>query len=149
MESIIDERMSYWISRIDENCVSTPDESKVVDMAKKIQYLAMDMITHLCFGEPLGFVDADGDVYDFITTMEKQVPFIQHFSVLLELNAIKTMVMDIPWFRKFVVPSATDKSGMGKIIAVCTFSSFYYECSHLDVLRVLTSNAADISEGGR
>jgi len=90
----------------------------VFDIAMRIQYLTMDIITHLCFSKPFGFVDADDDVYDFLSSTKTMLPIVHHFTVILEFNTILHMVRNLPWLKKLVVPSAANKSGIGKTMAV-------------------------------
>lgn len=118
LESAIDERIMDFMNRIDENCVSEPGQTKIFDIAKRIQFLAVDVISHLCFGKPLGFMETDSDVYGFLKTIETQLPIVQHFSVFLELNEILLHFMNIPWLKKLMAPSATDKTGIGMIMGV-------------------------------
>jgi hypothetical protein len=86
----------------------------------------MDIITHLCFGKPFGFVDSDDDVYDFLSTVENMVPIVHQFSVILELNTILLRIMNVPCLKKLIAPSTTDKSGIGKVLGVglCPFLLF-------------------------
>lgn len=118
LESTIDERIIDFINRIDENFVSELGQTQPFDIGKRIQFLAMDVISHLCFGKPLGFVETDSDVYGFLKTIETQLPIVQHFSVFLELNDIFLQFMNIPWLKKLLAPSANDKAGIGMIMGV-------------------------------
>jgi hypothetical protein len=117
-EAAINERMTSFIDYINRNWISTLGATKVFDIGKRIQFLAIDIITHLCFGEPLGFVDRDSDIHNFIATIETQLPIVQHFSVILELNTLLLRLVDIPGLRKFIVPSSRDKTGIGRIMGV-------------------------------
>ena len=118
LEPAINERITDFMNRIEEDWVSEPGQTKVFDIAKRIQFLAVDIITHLCFGKPLGFMETDSDVYSFLKTIETQLPIVQHFSVFLELNDILLRFMDIPWLKKLVAPSANDNTGIGMIMGV-------------------------------
>ncbi|KAL9117459.1 MAG: hypothetical protein Q9187_006003, partial [Circinaria calcarea] len=118
LEPAINERIMDFMNRIDENWVSEPGQTKVFDIAKRIQFLAVDIITHLCFGKPLGFMETDSDVYSFLKTIETQLPIVQHFSVFLELNDILLRFMNIPWLKKLIGPSANDKTGIGMIMGI-------------------------------
>ncbi|RDL36198.1 Cytochrome P450 oxidoreductase [Venustampulla echinocandica] len=117
-EAIIDERISDFVERIEQKWVSENGETKVFDIGRRIQYLAVDIITHLCFGEPLGFVDQDRDVHDFLFTIESQLPIVQHFSVIIEINTMVRNIMSFSWIKKALAPSARDKTGIGKIMGI-------------------------------
>ncbi|KAI9701772.1 MAG: hypothetical protein M1836_001115 [Candelina mexicana] len=118
LEATVGERMTDFMDRIDKNWVSEDGNTVVFDIAKRIQFLAVDIITHLCLGKPLGFMETDSDVSNFLRIIETQLPFVQHFSVLLELNTIVLRVVDIPWFKKMIAPSSSDKTGIGMIMGI-------------------------------
>ncbi|KAB2573396.1 Pisatin demethylase [Lasiodiplodia theobromae] len=118
LESTVNERISTFIRRIEDNWLSTPEFTKRFDIAKRIQYLAVDIITHLAFGKPLGFGEADADLFNFLSTIEMQLPIVQHFSVILELNDLLAWVAKFKWLRRFIVPSSKDKKGIGMIMGI-------------------------------
>jgi hypothetical protein len=133
LESAINERILDFVSRIEQNWVSTAEETKSFDIAKRIQFLAVDIITHLSFGKPLGFVEADIDKFNFLATIETQLPIVQHFSVLLEFNTFLSWAAIFKWLRKLFVPAAGDKTGVGMIMGVSIFEMDdrpYYLCLH-------------------
>ncbi|KAB8342828.1 hypothetical protein FH972_022426 [Carpinus fangiana] len=118
LEDVMNERVADFVDRIDRNWISTAAKTKVFDIANRIQFFAVDMITHLCFGKPLGFVASDSDVFNFLRTIEMQLPIVQHFSVFLELNELLLRAVRIPFLKKYILPSAKDKSGIGVIMGI-------------------------------
>ena len=118
LENVIDERVIEFIDRIDKNWLSLPGQTRLFDIARRIQFFTIDTITHVCFGRPIGFVESDTDKHNFIATIETQLPIIQHFSVFLSLNVVLRWVAKVPSLRKLVVPSSADKSGIGVIMGV-------------------------------
>lgn len=88
-------------------------------MARSMQYLTTDVISHLCFGEPFGFVKTHGDVYGFIATLESRLPFIENFSVIVELNRVLSAICSVPFLKTRLLPQPTDEDGLGKIVGVC------------------------------
>lgn len=118
LEMAINQRITDFIDRIDKNWISGPQDTKVFDIGRRIQFLAVDIITHLCFGKPLGFLETDSDVFSFLATIETQLPIVQHFSVILELNTLLLKMMDFPWLKRLILPSARDKKGVGVIMRV-------------------------------
>lgn len=88
------------------------------DIARRIQYLTVDIITHLYFGAPLGFVETHSDVYNFLSTIERQLPIVQHFSVIIEINTFVERILRWKWLKSKVAPKATDKTGTGMIMGV-------------------------------
>lgn len=118
LEDVVDERVTEFISTIDKNWISSPGKSKVFDIARRVQFFTIDTITQVCFGKPMGFVKSDIDKHNFIATIETQLPIVQHFSVFLFLNTIILWVAKVPTLRRLVVPSSTDKSGIGVVMGV-------------------------------
>jgi hypothetical protein len=124
LETTIDERIVDFVRRIEQDWLSTASSTKSFDVARRIQYLTVDMITHLSFGKPLGFVEADTDKFNFLATIETQLPIVQHFSVILELNTWLSRAASIKWLNKLLVPSHTDKTGIGMIMGVRKSNTF-------------------------
>lgn len=118
VEAAVDERIAHFVEKIEERWVSKPGTTKVFDIAKRIQFLTLDMISQLCFGRDLGFVEADKDAFDFQATVEMQMPIVGLFSIIVELSHLYYLLSGIPWIRKVIVPSAGDKIGIGPIMAV-------------------------------
>ncbi|EXJ89425.1 hypothetical protein A1O3_02492 [Capronia epimyces CBS 606.96] len=117
-EEIIDERILDFCQKINQRWCSDAAETRAFDIGRRIQYLAVDSITHLCFGAPLGFMDQDRDVHDFLYTIESQLPIVQHFSVITEINTLLERLTRIPWFRSLLLPSAADQIGIGRIMGI-------------------------------
>jgi hypothetical protein len=124
LEATVDERVSEFIDSIDRRWISSPGTTIPVDIARRLQYFTIDTITHLCFGKPLGFIHSDSDKYNFISTIEKQLPIVQHFSVILLLNTVLRWISGIPVVRRLVVPSSADKTGIGIIMKVYIGNAF-------------------------
>ncbi|MCJ1404234.1 hypothetical protein MMC11_007459 [Xylographa trunciseda] len=118
VEPAVDVRLREWIDIIDRNWVSGPGETKRFDIARSVQFLTTDIISHLCFGKPLGFVKNEKDMHGFLQTLESRLPIIEHFSVLTELSSLLLKVSNIPFLKRMLIPCATDQSGVGRIIGV-------------------------------
>ncbi|KAF8848009.1 putative benzoate 4-monooxygenase cytochrome P450 [Acephala macrosclerotiorum] len=116
LEAAVDERINEFIESIEQRWISQPGMTIPLDIARRLQFLTIDTITHLCFGKPMGFVNSDTDKFDFIATIQTQLPIAQHFTVILVLNNVLRFVAALPLLRRLVVPSSRDKSGIGKIM---------------------------------
>ncbi|PQE22872.1 pisatin demethylase protein [Rutstroemia sp. NJR-2017a BBW] len=101
---------------VDQRWISSLGTTTSFEIARRLQFFTIDTITHICFGKPLGFVDSDSDQFNFIATIEQQLPIVQHFSVILRLNTLLRWISDIPIFRWMVVPSSADNTGIGLIM---------------------------------
>ena len=117
MEPVIDDRLMDWISRVKARCASG-QKNTCIDIGSRIQFLTVDIITKIILGEELGCVAADGDKYEFLETVERGNAVCQHLSVLLELNDLMYWLSKVPMFGKYLVPKASDNSGVGRIMGV-------------------------------
>jgi hypothetical protein len=124
LEDVVDERVSESIHTIDKKWISCPGTSRIFDIARRVKFFTIDTITQVCFGKPMGFVKSDIDKHNFIATIETQFPIVQHFSIFLFLNTILLWVAKVPCFHRLVVPSSTDKSGIGVVMGVSTCLPF-------------------------
>lgn len=120
MEDIINKRFSEWTSYIDQHWTSYPGTIKKFDIARSVQYLTTDLISHLCFGQPMGFVENHEDVHSFLKTLESRLPIAEQFSVMVEFFTLLSMLSLIPWIKRLLIPQNTDTSGVGKILGVCS-----------------------------
>ncbi|EZF33938.1 hypothetical protein H109_05523 [Trichophyton interdigitale MR816] len=118
LEDMIDERIQDFVEVIERKWLSDDNGTNVFDIAQRVQFLAVDMITHICFGKPMGFVKTDSDVSDFLKTIESQLPIVQHFSVIIEINDLLHWLVGLPFMRRLIVPSSQDKSGIGIIMGI-------------------------------
>ena len=86
--------------------------NKQFDFGRLAQYFTLDVISDLAFGEPFGDVATDSDVYEYISTMESNMPNIIVTTVLPWLISL----LQSPLF-KGMVPSEKDALGLGKTMA--------------------------------
>lgn len=86
-------------------------EGKSVEIGRKIQFVTMDVLSDVAFSERFGFVEADQDLWQYISTLEGSVHRI------IALTSLPCVVDAMRWkiFRAFI-PNEKDPIGMGKII---------------------------------
>ena len=118
MEPMIDERLMEWIDRAKLDWMSEPSKVRTFDIGQRIQFLTVDIITQICLGRPLGCITSDSDKYDILKTVEQGTSMCQPFSVLLELNSLLYYITKIPILGHRLIPQASDKSGVGRIMSV-------------------------------
>lgn len=109
--------MREWIAYIERNSISTSQAMKPFDIARSIQWLDFDLICQLCFGHGLGFIANHSDRYDFQKTLDERLPIVEQIGVLTEFGSILKFISRVPFLNQ-VLPSAKDKSGVGKILGV-------------------------------
>lgn len=78
-----------------------------------MQYLTLDVISTIAFGRTFGFLDKDGDLFDYIKTTENSLPLMQMIALLpWLLNVLQSRL-----FKAFM-PSSKDAVGLGKIMGL-------------------------------
>ncbi|ODH49103.1 hypothetical protein GX48_04721 [Paracoccidioides brasiliensis] len=104
----IDAQIAKFIWLIESKYLSTDTNLRPVDFARKVQYLTLDVISTLAFGHTFGFLDKDGDLFNYIKTTEESLPVMQMITLLPWLvNVIQSRL-----FKAFM-PSDTDVWGFG------------------------------------
>jgi cytochrome P450 len=111
LESDIDARIAEFIALIRANYLSTPALIKPMDLARKVQYLTLDVISALSLGEPFGMLTRDEDTHGYIKSGEEGL-WICNLTLGLGIN----WIIQIPWIGKLLLPSDKDVKGFGKMI---------------------------------
>ena len=65
-EPAIDNNITALISLIEQKYISTPGESRPLDMAKRAQFFALDVVSEIGHGRPFGFLRQDKDLHQFL-----------------------------------------------------------------------------------
>ena len=103
---------------IDKEWTSASSTTKVLDISRMIQYLTMDIITHLLFGEPFGYVGTQSDIHGLLQVLEERLPVVVIISLFTELCSLILFISYIPWVRN-ILPNRRDKHGVGQVMNVC------------------------------
>ena len=115
LENEIDERIRDLISLIERKYICTNEEPGTqMDFAQKVQFLTLDVISGLAFGEPFGDLVVDEDKFDYIKTLEEALPRMMCMTELPEVQSFLGKSSLI----KLLAPAATDKIGLGKVIGI-------------------------------
>lgn len=111
MERTIDAHIARLIALLETKYLSTDQEYCPVDIAQKIQYFTLDVISDLAFGQSFGYMEHDDDVFDFIKITRS------YFPVTLVMANIPSLVslLHSRLFRGFL-PKESDKLGFGAFI---------------------------------
>ncbi|KAM0331502.1 hypothetical protein ACHAQA_003179 [Verticillium albo-atrum] len=112
VEESIDVGVDRFIRLIEDKYLSTRTEYRPVDFARKVQYMTLDIISKIAFGESFGFMDADDDKYGYIKTTEDTVPLMQMFALIPWLIGLLQSPL-----CKAMMPSERDTVGLGPIMA--------------------------------
>ncbi|KAH8172544.1 cytochrome p450 domain-containing protein [Sarocladium implicatum] len=112
VENSVDTGIARFVGLIEEKYLSTQTEYLPVDFARKVQFMTLDVISKIAFGEAFGFIDADEDLYGYIKTTEDTVPMMQMFALIPWLIGL----LQSP-ICKAMMPSERDTVGLGPIMA--------------------------------
>lgn len=80
-------------------------------MARKIQYYTLDAATDVAFGQPLGCIDKDSDMFDYIKTVEEGFERI----AVMGTYPVLAQIFDTPLLR-WMLPNEKDEGGIGRIM---------------------------------
>ncbi|KAI9776189.1 MAG: hypothetical protein M1839_000510 [Geoglossum umbratile] len=114
LEPRINLHLLHLINLINTKYLSTASNLRPFDFGRKAQYLTLDMISEIAFGEAFGDIKEDRDVHEYIQMIEEKVGAMVWVTVFPGLNRI----LQIPWVGKMVMPSEKDEIGMGKVMGV-------------------------------
>ncbi|KAL4810657.1 cytochrome P450 [Aspergillus unguis] len=114
LEQSIDDQLTSLFNLIDSNYTSTPGNHRPVDFARLCQFLTLDVITAVAFGEPMGFLKRNEDVHGYIENQTAMLPIFEWFSTLPILERI----MRLPGISQLVMPTPSDKQGAGLLMGV-------------------------------
>jgi cytochrome P450 len=92
--------------------LSTLTNFTPVDLARKIQYFTLDVISTIGFGQPIGDIKADADLNDYIASGEIGLTI-----VTLSAGLGLTKYLQWPPLARFLGPSENDKTGFGRMMA--------------------------------
>ncbi|KAK3312839.1 cytochrome P450 [Apodospora peruviana] len=114
IESPIDARISEFISLVRQKYLSTDSLIKPMDLAKKMQYLTLDIISTVGLGKGFGMLQRDADVHSFIKSAEEGLWIAKAFLALGLSGLAQT-----PYIGRYLGPQPTDAKGFGKMIGTC------------------------------
>ncbi|KAK3385839.1 cytochrome P450 [Podospora didyma] len=113
MEGTVDGQIQKLVDLIETKYISTSKEYKPMDLAQKVQYFTLDVISDLAFGQAFGFLEQDDDVFDYIKITGFMIPVLL---VLANVPSLANMFQS-PLFRG-LLPKESDKFGFGAFIGV-------------------------------
>ncbi|KAK8083742.1 Fumagillin dodecapentaenoate synthase [Apiospora saccharicola] len=87
---------------------------RLLDFSKIISFFTMDVITRAGFGQEFGYLKADEDLHDFLRSVRDNWSVV---AVTLDVPWIRSVLYS-NWFLRWFGPRTTDKTGMGKVMAV-------------------------------
>ena len=111
MEGSIEAQIARLIELIETKYLSTSQDFRPMDWGIKAQYFTLDVISDLAWGQPMGFLEQDADVYDYIKITTASV------RVMMVVSAYPTLARALQSrFLRSILPKETDKVGFGPLI---------------------------------
>ena len=114
LEHDIDERIRDLISLIERKYCTDNNSGVQMDFAQKAQFFTLDVISALAFDQPFGDLIVDDDNFEYIKTTEQSWTVLLAMTELLEVHSFLEKSSLMNW----LTPSAKDKVGFGKILAL-------------------------------
>lgn len=123
LHQAIDDGILRFSQLIDEKYISTETEYRPCDLARKLQFMTLDIAGKIAFGESLGFMDEDRDKWNYIEQAEASLPVMQ----VIAMRPWITGLLQSRILRKLVMPSADDPVGLGKVIGYVVFAAAWVD----------------------
>ncbi|KAF9878334.1 benzoate 4-monooxygenase cytochrome p450 [Colletotrichum karsti] len=115
VQELIDEQVSELVNLLETRYLSTDTEYRTVDLAAKVQFFTLDVISALGFGKKFGYLEADADALRYIEITEKSVPVLLVFALQpWMLNILQSPAL------KFLFPDAKNIIGIGDVMRKAT-----------------------------
>ena len=111
MESSIETQIAKLVELIETKYLSSGQDHRPMDWGLKAQYFTLDVISDLAWGRPMGFLEQDTDVYDYIKITMESVRVMLFVSTYPTL----TRILQSPFMRS-ILPKETDRVGFGPLI---------------------------------
>ena len=113
LEQIITDSIDKLVKYIDAR-LAGPGKSCELDFSKVAQFYTLDVVTHMAFGAPFGYLTSDEDLHDYHATFKEQAPMI---SIINSMPSVSRF-LNQSWMKKLWAPSAKDAKGVGKLMGL-------------------------------
>lgn len=85
-----------------------------MDLAKKVQYFTLDVISNVGLGKAFGMLQSDRDVDNYLQSSEEGLA-IGNTALAMGFS----WLTQAPFIGRFIAPSPKDNNGFGKMMAAC------------------------------
>lgn len=110
LHQLVQDQVQGLVQLLDKH-VTEGDGSRIIDMAQKVQYFALDTISSLAFDKPFGFMEHDQDKFRYIETTGNTV----YILVATALIPGVISLIQSPYLQ-WIAPSIKDMAGIGDVI---------------------------------
>ena len=112
LEGAIDKYMKQLVALIRRKYLSSPTCSRPMDLGQKTQFLTLDVISYIGFGQSFGDLEADADANGYIHASR------QGLGIVVATCALGIYpILQWPPLARLIGPSEKEKSGLGKMMA--------------------------------
>ncbi|EXJ76937.1 hypothetical protein A1O3_10094 [Capronia epimyces CBS 606.96] len=118
LEADIDARIADLVALIGSEC----SNNKLIDFSSFAQYFTLDVLTHISFSAPVGYLTQNRDVYSYISKVSDFLQVLELGANIPTVQRILDSVLMAP-FR----PKITDADGMGAMMGMASKAvAFHY-----------------------
>ncbi|KAI8275984.1 Cytochrome P450 monooxygenase lolP1 [Colletotrichum sp. SAR11_57] len=103
----VDKMVAQFVDLVESKYVSTATDYRPIEFSHKSQYFALDVIGQLAFGEALGFLANDEDLWGYVSTNDQVFPAL---ALMLNIPHVGIMMQRWP-FSKLLPFSSDDIAG--------------------------------------
>ena len=86
-----------------------------IDMSRLSQYFTLDVLSSIAFGRTFGYLNANRDLWDYITISQKFIPF---FELASDFPWLQRHLFGNPLVAALLTPKNAESVGQGKIAAI-------------------------------
>jgi cytochrome P450 len=110
-EAIIDSHVTKLTALVRTKYVSNEKEIKLMDLAQKVQFFALDVVMDIATGSPFEDLVHDEDRYEYLKSTADSLPAIAMVSSVPWVGKI----LQSKWISPLISPSASEY-GIGKMV---------------------------------
>jgi cytochrome P450 len=114
LENTIDERVHELLNLIRSKYISSDSQVVPMDLAKKVQYFTLDVISSVGLGKAFGMLQSDHDVEDYLQSTEEGLA-IANTALAMGFS----WLTQAPFIGRYIAPSSKDNNGFGKMMTAC------------------------------
>ncbi|CAK7221886.1 hypothetical protein SBRCBS47491_004682 [Sporothrix bragantina] len=117
LHEIIDTQVAGFIKLLESKYLAEEPSKKsnasyrTVDLARKVQFFTLDVISALAFGNAFGYLEADADKFGYIRTTESTVPILMSTAIMPWI----VNLLQSPYLRPFM-PNVRGMVGIGTVM---------------------------------
>lgn len=114
LEFSVDKQLQNLLDLIRAKYVSSCEQAVPMNLAKKVQYFTLDVISSVGLGKAFGMLEADRDVDQYLQSSDEGLA-IGNAALALGFSNIN----QAPFIGKFFAPSPKDNNGFGRLMTTC------------------------------